>query len=61
MNYSEVYELRERMGLSRWVVLDTYEREHEAFEAMERISAGKPGVWRVVRVSEVTVGSVVRA
>lgn len=58
MNYSEKYEVRMRTDISDgWVVLNTFDREHQADEYMLGMAIGS-GVWRVVRVSEVTVGSV---
>lgn len=58
MNYIEAYEVRVSRGDGTWEVLGTYDREHEAHDHMDRISSFRSGVWRVVRISEVTVGSV---
>ncbi|MET9816916.1 hypothetical protein [Streptomyces sp. NPDC006355] len=60
MNYTEKYEVRKKTE-DGWVSLplDSYS-EADAIEYMD-LEAQGPGVWKVVRVMEVTVASVVRA
>jgi hypothetical protein len=57
VNYSEEYELRERQHGGVWVTLDSYSEQQDAVDEMNRLYAGGPGVWHVVRVSEVTVAT----
>lgn len=61
MNYTEKYLLLEKDSILGFFVLEEFEREHDALEALESVSDGKSGVWRVVRAMEVTVASVARA
>jgi len=61
VNYTEKYLLLEKDSILGFFVLEEFEREHDALEALESVSDGKSGVWRVVRAMEVTVASVARA
>jgi hypothetical protein len=62
VNYSEEYELRERLQGGVWTTRGPYSREQEAFDEMHRRSFTQgPGQWRVVRVSEVVIGTASKA
>lgn len=64
MNYTEKYVLLER-DESGFREVDEFEREQEALDALRDISRSyisrrNPGVWRVVRRTEVVIESVTR-
>ena len=64
MNYTEKYVLLER-DESGFREVGEFEREQEALEALRDISRSyisrrNPGVWRVVRRTEVVIESVTR-
>jgi hypothetical protein len=61
VNYTEKYLLLEKDSILGFFILDEYEREHQAVEAMEQVSTGKSGAWRVVRITEVIVASVAKS
>ena len=61
VNYTEEYELRWKGAAGGWKLLNTFETEPEAVEAMNEDARDVSGAWRVVRVSEVTVASVAKA
>lgn len=62
MNYSEKYEVR---FISKdhpdGTVLAEFDSEHQAHEFMDVWMPARSGACHVVRVSEVTVGSVIKA
>lgn len=60
MNYTEKYELR-KIGKSGLVtVLEEFFEEKWALERLELESRKGPGNWRVVRIMEVSVASVIK-
>jgi len=64
VNYTEKYVLLER-DESGFREVDEFEREQEALDALRDISRSyisrrNPGVWRVVRRTEVVIESVTR-
>lgn len=61
MNYAEEYELRWKGAAGGWKLLNTFETEAEAVDAMREDARDVTGAWRVVRVTEVTVASVTKA
>lgn len=61
MNYHEKYELQFRPFKGKWGPLEEFGEEKWALERLELESREGSGSWRVVRISEVTVASVIKA
>jgi len=61
VNYTEKYEVRWKGVAGVWKLLDIFETEAGALLAMNEDARKGPGEWRVVRISEVTVASVIKA
>lgn len=59
MSFTEKYEVRKKDGVN-CIVLHQFDDETDAIEYMQMMARGS-GVWRVVRVMEVTVASVAKA
>lgn len=59
MNYTETYEVRKKDG-ANYFLLRQFDDETDAIEYMHMVAGGS-GAWRVVRVMEVTVASVIKA